>query len=500
MTAWTGLEPPATWSAFARVTEVERSATPSATRMDSLVSAAESGDSGLARTLGPVNLLAIGIATIVGSGIFVLTGNAAAEYAGPGVAISFAIAGLAAGASALCYAELASMIPVAGSTYSYAFAVLGPFLGWIIGWDLVLEYLFGGAVVAVGWSGYLENSLEGAGIGIPHALTNGAFAGGVVNVPAIALVATVTALLVLGTRESATTTTVIVALKVTVLLIFIGVGAFYVSSAHLHPFVPANTGSFGSFGASGVVRAAGLLFFAYIGFDLVCTTAQEARNPRRTVPIGVLGSLIIATFLYIAVAFVMTGMIDYHSLDVSNPLSAALSPYPSLHWLTNTIDLVALLGLGSTVLVVLYGQARILMRMGEDGLLPPFFSRVSPRTRTPYKATIVCGLVAGLIAGLLPITTLATLVSIGTLAAFIVVSTAVLVLRHTRPDLDRPFRLPFGPVIPILAVVLSFGVVATLPLITVLRFAVWLVIGLAIYFTYSRGRTHGVIAERASAR
>jgi APA family basic amino acid/polyamine antiporter len=468
--------------------------------MDSLVSAAEAGKSGLARSLGPIDLLAIGIATIVGSGIFVLTGNAAAEYAGPGVAISFAIAGLAAGTTALCYAELASMIPVSGGTYSYAFAVLGPFLGWIIGWDLLLEYLFGGSVVAVGWSGYLENSLEGAGIGLPHDLANGAFAGGVIDVPAIALVAIVTALLVLGTRESATTTTVIVALKVTVLLLFVGVGAFYIASANLQPFVPANIGGFGNFGASGVVRAAGLLFFAFIGFDLVCTSAQEARNPRRTGPIGVLGSLGLATLLYIAVALVMTGLIDYHKLDVSSPLSTALGPYPSLHWLTNTIDLVALLGLGSTVLVVLYGQARILMRMGEDGLLPSFISSVSPRTRTPYKATIVCGLVAALIAGLLPITTLATLVSIGTLAAFIVVSSAVLVLRRTRPDLERPFKLPFGPVIPVLAVVLSLGVIATLPLITVLRFAVWLMIGLAIYFVYSRERTHGVIADRASAR
>ncbi len=470
----------------------------SSVRMDSLVRSADADASGLARTLGPVSLTALGIAAIVGSGIFVLTGDAASEYAGPGVSISFAIAGIAAGTSALCYAELASMIPVAGSTYSYAFAVLGPLLGWIIGWDLLLEYLFGGAAVAVGWGGYMQNSLQGAGIGLPHDLYNGAFAGGVINLPAVAIVVLVSALLVVGTRESARTTNVLVALKITVLLLFIGIGAFYVSTAHWHPFVPPNRGGFGNFGVTGVIRAAGTLFFAYIGFDLVCTAAQEARNPRRTVPTGVLASLIIATALYIGVSLVMTGLINYHSLDVADPLAVALGPHPSLHWLTNTIDLVALGALGTTVLALIYGQARILMRMSEDGLLPNFFSRVNASTRTPQRATILCGLIAAVIAALVPITTLANLVSVGTLAAFIVVSASVLVLRRTRPELERPFRVPFGPAIPVLAIVLSLGVILTLPVITLVRFAVWLTIGLAIYFSYSRARTERVIEERAS--
>ena len=467
-------------------------------RMDALVRTAEGERSGLKRTLGPVSLTALGIAAIVGSGIFVLTGDAASEYAGPGVSISFAIAGIAAATSALCYAELASMIPVAGSTYSYAFAVLGPFLGWVIGWDLLLEYLFGAAAVSVGWSGYMQNSLQGAGLGLPHDLYNGALSSGVINLPAIVLVAIVTGLLILGTRESARTTNVIVALKLVVLAMFVVIGAFFIATANWRPFVPANTGGFGHFGATGVIRAAGTLFFAYIGFDIVCTGAQEARNPRRTVPIGVLGSLLIATVLYIAVSLVMTGLIRYPKLDVADPLAVALGPHPSLHWLTNTIDLVALAALGTTVLALIFGQTRILMRMADDGLLPPFFARVDPRSGTPVRATLLCGLLAAVIAAFVPITTLANLISVGTLAAFIVVSASVIRLRRTRPDLERPFRIPFGPVIPLLSIVLSLGVIATLPVATLIRFAVWLAIGMAIYFGYSRARTQRVIEERAS--
>ncbi len=452
-----------------------------AARMAAMVGRAE-GDTRLRRSLGPVSLGAIGVATIVGAGIFVLAGDAAGEYAGPAVAVSFVLAGLAAGLSALCYAEMASMLPVAGSTYTYTYAALGRFWGWVIGWDLMLEYLLGGAAVAAGWAGYVDNVIPG----LPHDLLNGPFDGGVINLPALVIVALVTGLLVLGMRESARATNALVALKVAALVLFVAVGAFHVTRANLTPFVPENTGGFGHFGWSGVVRAAGLVFFAYIGFDAVCTAAQEARRPRRTVPAGVLGSLALATALYIAVAIVMTGMVPYQQLISPDALSIALGAVPQLSWLRSLMDVSAVVALAATVLAVIYAQSRILLRMGEDRLLPPSFNVVDPRTGTPIMPTLACGASCAMLAALVPLETLGNLVSIGTLLAFVLVSTTVIVLRRTEPDLPRGFRVPGGPLVPALAIVVDLALAAMIPVSSWIRLVAWFLIGLVVYLSYGR--------------
>jgi basic amino acid/polyamine antiporter, APA family len=469
---------------------------PTGARLDAMVASAEAGQTGLKRELGIVQLGALGIATIVGAGIFVLSGDAAAQFAGPGVVLSFAIAGLAAATAALCYAELASMIPVTGSTYAYAYATLGTTIAWIIGWDLLLEYLLGAAAVAAGWAGYLGNVLDEIGIGLPDAIAGGPFGGGgVINLPAVVLVGLLAWLLLTGVRESARATTALVAIKITVLVLFIVIGLFHIKSGNHSPFIPENEGSFGKFGWSGVARGAGVVFFAYIGFDAVCTAAQEARNPRVTVPAGILGSLAVSTVLYIAVAFVMTGLVSYHVLNSPDALSIAIGSVHGLDWLRTVIDVGAMVALGATVLALIYAQTRILMRMAQDGLLPPPFAKVDRASGTPRLTTIVCAAAAALMAGLFPLSTLGDLVSVGTLLAFIIVSAAVLVLRRTRPDLERRFRVPGGPVIPVLAIVISLAVMLMLPLVTLLRLVIWLIIGLTIFFTYGRARAEGV--ERA---
>jgi APA family basic amino acid/polyamine antiporter len=472
---------------------------PMGARLDAMIAAAEADTLGLKREMGPFSLAALGIATIIGAGIFVLSGDAASQFAGPGIVLSFAIAGIAAAFSALCYAELVSMIPVSGSTYVFAYASLGNFLAWVIGWDLLLEYLLGGSAIAAGWSGYFVNVLGHIGITLPDAITGGPFGGGgVVNLPAVLVVVLVTSVLLAGARESARATSWLVALKLAVLLLFVVVGAFYISSANLHPFVPHNTGHFGAFGWSGVVRAAAVVFFAYIGFDVVCTATQEARNPRRTVPIGLLGALAVATLLYIAVGFVMTGLINYHRLASPDALSIALAAHPGLAWLQSTVDVGAMIALAASVLATIYAQTRILMRMAQDGMLPPAFGRIDRRSGTPRLTTIVCGASAAVISGLVPLSTLGDLVSAGTMLAFIIVSVAVLMLRRTRPDLPRPFRLPLGPTIPLLAALVSLGVLLTLPVETLLRVVIWLVIGLCVYFGYGRVRAREVDAARAA--
>ncbi len=467
-----------------------------ATQMDALVTHAESGQSGLVRSLGPLNLGAIGVATIIGAGIFVLTGEVAATKAGPAIAISFALAGLGAGLAALCYAELASMIPVSGSTYTYAYVILGPFLGWVIGWDLLLEYLLGACAVAVSWSGYFVNLLAGAGVEVPAAIANGPGAGGVINVPAILIVLLASGLLVFGTRESARATLVLVTLKVLVLLLFVGIGISLINPPNWTPFIPSNSGEFGVFGISGVISAAGAVFFAFLGFDIVCQAAQEARDPRRTIPKGVLGSLLVATSLYIVVSLVLTGVASYTTLNVANPLSAALSGHPSYAWLADLIDVTAVAALGVTVLGILFAQTRVLMRMAEDGMLPAGMQRVLASRGTPATATVVCAVLAVVISGLLPIQTLGDLVSVGSLAAFITVAVAVIVLRRTRPDAERGFRVPFGITLPVLAVIVCLGLALTLPAITLLRFVIWLAIGLALYFVYARSRSRQVAEAR----
>ena len=447
--------------------------------------------------LGPFSLTTLGIASVVGAGIFVTTGAAAAQYAGPGVVIAFILAGIGAGLTAICYAELAAMIPIAGSTYSYAYAAFGVFLAWFIGWDLLLEYLFAASTVAVGWAGYFVSFLDGFGIHVPHDLANPPFGddAGWFNLPAMLVVAATTFLLIVGTRQSATANNAIVVLKIGILVLVVAVGAFHVDSANWTPFVPANEGGFGEFGASGVVRAAGVVFFAFIGFDAVSTAAGEARNPQRTVPIGLLATVLISTVLYVGVGLVLTGLVPYSTLNVSDPISKALESVGGITWLDEAVNVAAVVGLFSTVLVTFYGQTRILMRMSADGMLPPVFNRINPRYKTPMFTTIVCGVAGGLVAALLPIDVLGELVSIGTLLAFLIVCTGVLVLRRTHPQLERPFRVPYVWIIAPLGMLSALALMAMLPISTWIRLGVWLVIGLTIFFTYARRNTEKTFGQ-----
>jgi APA family basic amino acid/polyamine antiporter len=447
--------------------------------------------------MGAGSLTALGIASVVGAGIFVTTGAAAAEYAGPGVVFSFLLAGLAAGVTALCYAEMAAMIPAAGSTYSYAYATFGVFLAWFIGWDLLLEYLFAASTVAVGWSGYFDSLLRSIGITLPHSLTNAPFQhdGGVVNLPAIAIVLLTCGLLWLGMRESAKANNWMVALKMAVLVLFVAFGVFYVKKANWEPFVPHNEGGFGEFGVTGVLRAAGVVFFAYVGFDAVSTAAAEARRPQRTIPIGLLATVGISTLLYVLIAIVMTGMVDYRRLDVADPLAEAVrAAGPALGWLESAVSIAAVIGLAATVLVTFYGQTRIFMRMASDGLLPDRLGAVG-RFRTPGTATLVCAVVGGLCAGFTPIDVLTNLVSIGTLLSFVIVSGAVLVLRRRRPDIERPFRVPAVGLVAPLGMVSAAALIALLPVTTWIRLGVWLLIGLTIFFAYARPRSTARMAR-----
>jgi APA family basic amino acid/polyamine antiporter len=455
--------------------------------------------------LGAFSLTLLGVASVVGAGIFVVTGDAAAHYAGPAVLISFVLAGIVAGLTALCYAELASMIPAAGSTYSYAFAAFGPFVGWFIGWDLLLEYLFAASTVAVGWSGYLVSLMESFGVHIPHALAAAPLGDdpGIVNLPAIAVMLLTSAALWLGTRESAIANNSMVLLKLSILLLVVVVGIFYITSSNLKPFLPASTGGFGDFGWTGILRGAGIVFFAYIGFDAVSTAAAEARNPKRTVPIGLIGTVLIATVIYVAVGFVLTGMVNYRQLGVADPIAAALQAGgKDLDWLLKLTDVAAVVGLASTVLVTLYGQTRIFMRMSEDGMLPPAFGKVSGRTKTPQFSIILCGIVGSVVAGLVPLSILGELISIGTLLAFIIVSSGVVMLRRRHPDLPRPFRVPALPLVAGTAIVASLALMATLPGDTWIRLGVWAALGLSVYFLYARkhsaAKMRAVLAEAES--
>ncbi len=451
--------------------------------------------------MGPFSLTTLGIASVVGAGIFVTTGAAAAEYAGPGVVIAFVLAGVGAALTALCYAELAAMIPIAGSTYSYAYAAFGVFLAWFIGWDLLLEYLFAASTVAVGWAGYFVSFLGSLGIHVPHDLANPPFGddAGVINIPALGVVAATTALLIVGTRQSANANNAIVVLKIAVLVLVVVVGAFNVDTANWHPFVPPNEGGFGDFGASGVVRAAGVVFFAFVGFDAVSTAAGEARDPQRTVPIGLLGTVLISTLLYVGIGLVLTGMVPYSALNVSDPISKALEEVgPDVAWLDNAVDVAAVVGLFSTVLVTFYGQTRILMRMSADGMLPPIFNRVSPRYKTPVFTTVICGVAGGIVAALVPIDVLGQLVSIGTLLAFLLVCAGVMVLRRTHPDVERPFRVPHVWIVAPLGILSALALMAMLPLNTWIRLVVWLLIGLTIFFTYARAHTREKFAQLAA--
>ena len=449
----------------------------------------------LKRTLDARALVMLGIGAIIGTGIFVLTGPAAANHAGPALVVSFLIAGLGCAFAGLCYAEFASMIPVSGSAYSYSYATLGEFVAWFIGWNLILEYLFAAATVAVGWSGYVVSLVEQFGFSLPDALTNAPFTkgaghleivrtGALINLPAVLVIAAITALCYVGIHQSARFNSIVVAIKVTVIILFIGFGIWVVDGANWHPFIPPNTGGFGHFGWSGVVQAAGIIFFAYIGFDAVSTAAQEAKTPQRDMPIGILASLAICTVLYVAVSAVLTGMVHYSLLNTPAPVALALDYHPELSWLAGWIKLGAIAGMTSVMLVMMLGQPRIFYAMSRDGLLPPLFRKVHPTHRTPYIGTLITGTLAALIAGLFPVTILGELVSIGTLLAFTTVCIGVLVLRYTRPDLPRPFRVPAPWFVCIAGALICSGMMASLPPDTWVRLLVWTIVGLLIYWGY----------------
>jgi APA family basic amino acid/polyamine antiporter len=481
----------------------------------------ESSDKGhgLKRTLTATNLTTLGIGAIIGAGIFVLTGQAAAQYAGPAIVISFIISGIACAFAGLCYAEFASMIPIAGSAYTYAYATMGEFLAWIIGWDLILEYLFAASTVSVGWGGYVVSFLNDFGVHIPAQLSAAAgtvlvdvpnmgwkalndglikdlaamhinpdslpHVTAILNVPAMAIVVILTLLLVIGIRESANFNNIMVITKVSVIIMFIAIGFAFVKSGNWHPFIPKNTGNWGEFGLSGILRAAGVIFFAYIGFDAVSTAAQEAKNPQKHMPVGILGSLTISTILYILVAIVLTGIVSYTKLNVADPIAVGVNEMGSgMFWLRPIIKIAAIAGLSSVILVMLMGQPRIFFAMSKDGLLPPVFSKVHKKYKTPYVSTLITGFFAMIIAGVMPIHLLGELVSIGTLLAFAIVCISIVVLRKTKPDLQRPFRTPFVPVIPILGALICLTQMAALPLDTWARLIVWMALGFLIYFTY----------------
>ncbi|WP_035055825.1 amino acid permease [Andreprevotia chitinilytica] len=449
--------------------------------IEAMLAASTDGSSGLKRALGPIDLVLMGIGAIIGTGIFVLTGTGALT-AGPALTLSFVIAALACGLAALCYAEFASTIPVSGSTYTYSYATLGELVAWIIGWDLMLEYGLATSAVSVGWSGYFQSLLSGFGLHLPTLLTAapGAVPGveTLFNLPAFLIMMAITALLSVGVQGFAKLNNVMVAIKIGIVLLFIVVGVGYVKPVNWAPFMP--------FGFSGVFSAAALVFFAFIGFDAVSSAAEEVRNPQRDLPIGIIGSLVVCTILYVAVSAIMTGIVPYPKFaGIDHPVSLALQ-YAGQNWVAGFIDVGAILGMTTVILVMAYGQSRVIFAMSRDGLLPAKLSEVHPRFATPFVTTWIVGVIFALIAALVPLNILAELINIGTLAAFSLIAIAVLVLRKTRPNLRRGFRCPGAPVTPLLAVALCVFLMTHLQAVTWIAFTIWLVIGLAVYFAYSR--------------
>jgi APA family basic amino acid/polyamine antiporter len=475
----------------------------------SAIAKVEAGEITLKRALSARHLVMLGIGAVIGAGIFVMTGNAAANHAGPAIILSFVMAGIACGFAGLCYAEFAAMLPVSGSAYSYSYATLGELVAWFIGWNLVLEYTFAAATVAVGWSGYFMGLLDSinAGIGtslsLPTALTNAPLnvdhgrlvqTGALINVPAVGIVLAVTALCYRGITQSATVNSIIVAIKVGVILLFMAFSLQYVDPANWHPFIPPADGP-GRFGFDGVLRGATVVFFAYIGFDAVSTAAQEAKNPQRDMPIGILGSLLICTIIYIAMSAVMTGIMPYNLLGTPKPVATALEHYPSLLWLKSLVEVGAIAGLTSVILVMMIGQPRIFYSMARDGLIPKVFGRVHPEFRTPHVGTLIVGGTAVVLAGLLPINVLGDLVSMGTLLAFATVCIGVLVLRKTRPDLPRAFRVPAAPVVCILGAASCLYLFGRAFMDNWHWMSGWIAIGFLIYFGYSRH--HSALNQKA---
>jgi APA family basic amino acid/polyamine antiporter len=464
------------------------------------------GEHDLRRALGPLNLVTLGIGAIIGAGIFVITGQAAAQFAGPGIVISFIVAGIACGFAGLCYAEFASLIPIAGSAYTYSYATFGELIAWIIGWDLILEYAFGAATVAVGWSGHLRAFLRDIGVTLPALPTSDfAFFGTAIHLNydyiGFLVIMFITTILVIGIKESANFTTAVVILKVSIVCMFIAIAGAYLASHnwqpnHWYPFVPPNTGERGHFGWSGILRGAGVVFFAYIGFDAVSTAAQEARNPKKDMPMGILLSLAICTLLYILVAGLLTRLVPYTQLNVPDPVVVGIRA-TGQQWATFLVELGAIAGLASVMLVMLLGQSRVFYSMSRDGLLWPWASKCHQRFRTPYISSIVVGIFVAFLAMLVPLHILDEMVSVGTLLAFVLVSAGVWMMRRTHPHLDRPFKTPLVPLVPILSILFSGVLIVGLAWETQLRLVVWLAIGLVIYFSY--GRKHSKVQELGRA-
>ena len=454
----------------------------------------------LKRTLGSTQLVALGIGAIIGAGLFSLTGVAAANNAGPAVVLSFIIAAVGCAFAGLCYSEFATMIPIAGSAYTYAYATMGELLAWIIGWDLVLEYAVGAATVAVSWSGYVVSFFQDFGITIPAQFAASPFEPthipgtdqvieGIINLPALFIVIAISALLIIGIQESARANAIIVALKVAVVIVFITLGWGYIDSKNFTPFIPPNTGTFGEFGWSGVIRAAGVVFFAFIGFDAVSTAAQEAKNPQRDMPIGIIGSLAVCTVLYVLFAHVLTGMVNYTDLKVSAPVAVAIDR-TSYAWLRPAIKLAIIAGYTSVILVMLLGQSRVFFSMSRDGLLPGIFSAIHPKFRTPWRSNMLFMVFTGIPAAFAPLSYLGEMTSIGTLFAFVLVCGAILIMRRTHPDTPRPFRTPLVPILPIVGILFNVGLMFGLGLSNWLRLFIWMVLGILVYFGYSRKHSH----------
>jgi basic amino acid/polyamine antiporter, APA family len=466
-------------------------------KISDLLAEAGKGQHGLKRTLGAMNLTTFGIGAIIGAGIFVITGQAAAQYAGPAITISFIIAGIISLFAALCYAELASLIPISGSAYAYAYVTMGEFVAWTIGWGLTLEYLFSATTVAVGWSSYFVSFLKDLGVNIPQVFSDAPFiysakegwqaSGTILNLPAMFIVAFIGVMIALGIKTAQRFNDIMVFVKMSVIVLFIVCGIAFIQVDNWLPFIPENTGVFGQYGWSGIFRGAGLVFFGYIGFDALSTLAQETRNPQRDLPLGMIGSLSISTIAYIIMALVLTGIVSYTQLNVADPIAVAVKVLgPKFVWLRFVANIAILAGLTTVILVMLLGQTRIFYSMAKDGLLPHFFSKIHPRFHTPFASTLLITFVAMIAAGLFPVIVLGEIVVMGALLAFAIVCFGVLVLRYKQPNLKRPFKVPFFPWIPALGTLTSIGLMASLSGTTWVQLIVWLIIGCFIYFFYSR--------------
>ena len=464
-----------------------------------IISESEGGQHHLRRTLGPGNLIALGIGAIIGAGLFSLTGVAAAQNAGPAVTISMIVAAIGCALAGLCYSEFSCMIPVAGSAYTYAYTTLGEWIAWIIGWDLVLEYAVGSSTVSISWSAYVVSLLHTFGVNLPPQWIAGPFepvtqldgsvVQGIANIPAVIIVFLISMLLMIGIKESARTNGIIVVIKLAVVATFIGVGWMYINRANYVPYIPKNTGEFGHFGLSGIMMGAGTIFFAYIGFDAVSTAAQEAKNPQKDMPAGIIGSLAICTVLYVLFAVVLTGMVPYTQLGVAAPVAVAIDKTPYI-WMNNLVKFGIICGFTSVILVMLLGQSRVFYSMSRDGLVPAVFSDIHPRFKTPWRSNLLFFFFVAPFSAFLPLSIVGHMTSIGTLFAFVIVCAGVWVMRVKNPDAPRPFKTPLVPLVPILGIVWNFAMMYSLGWSNWLRLVVWLVIGQAIYFLYSRHHSH----------